>query len=417
MLFGANSQCCQALNDIISNPNVTVDEIIECQGVIPQFRNNHKELVEFLTRYENVKRLIEILRSDNNKRKHEIILKLFQSGNTSLHRVFADNLLLTEYAISVIDCTNENYNCYAVGIIFRLISRAFELWYDDMSEIFRLSDTIYRTIIIHFNNFCVFHSIKEIVKSSSKNIWLFMWYLFIALVGKDKDQYSLPRKKAIIKDITIDPALITKEHRTNILIILKSFLRLKLPQYEDFVVNLEKYVATKELDAELINFAISFPENEEITKRVLEIISKTKDYSSTIIQKSLEYLTYSEKFVSVETTIKLIVSMILNETTSNIALHFLSELLKCKLKDFKLEEIEELKQILGYLFNKFKDDNISMHLFYVYNISSIINAKESEEGQWKDYIKFVVKNIKQDMDIDESFSFDSNIYKIPNKYI
>ena len=109
--------------------------------------------------------------------------------------------------------------------------------------------------------------------------------------------------------------------------------------------------------------------------------------------------------------------MILNETTSNIALHFLSELLKCKLKDFKLEEIEELKQILGYLFNKFKDDNISMHLFYVYNISSIINAKESEEGQWKDYIKFVVKNIKQDMDIDESFSFDSNIYKIPNKYI
>ncbi|OHT16133.1 hypothetical protein TRFO_13461 [Tritrichomonas foetus] len=329
MMFGLNPKSLHEIEEALAQPNCTVDELLKCAGVTSQFRNGNPALISFLLNEKNAKRIFEIIHTNSNRSTQKSILALFQTSNTALHRLFADYLQITEYAISILESDMDHAN-FSVGIISRVVSRAFDLWPDDMSEIFRISKTLYKTLITHIDNICVYHSVQDMITDTHKGLWLFIWHCFRTLVGSEHEhEYQLIRRSALIDDSwKIDQSLITDLHRDHIINVLRLFFKLKLNCEETFAENVTRYILNQsEMTALLYSLALSLHPNEIIMKRAVNEIKTRNDFADPIIEKSLNYITFALSMVSNETLVDVISTVLLHENSSNLVLNALKTLL------------------------------------------------------------------------------------------
>lgn len=414
-MFGLNPRAVQEIEEALAKPDCSVDDLLKCPGVTSQFRNGNPNLVMFLLTEKNAKRIFEIIRTNPNRATQKALLALFQTSNTSLHRLFADNLVITEYAVNILEYPSDHGN-FGVGIISRILSRAFDLWPDDMSEVFRISKTIYKSLISHMDNVCIFHSVQDMITDSHKGLWLFMWYCFLALAGEDEHKYSLTRRAALIQDdVRVDPKIITPLHRDHIINLLRLFFKLKLNCELEFADNVTRYIIDQnEMTSLLYSLALTLPPNEIIMKRAVNEIIHCTDFKSPIIEQSLHYITKAIKMLSVEIIIGVTYIIISHHDSSNFVMNALQDLIEIVFQTLsendKAISKSNLKKIIMLEYNKLNEDDDPMHFAFLISISKICcSTDQKDDEMWDKFITTVVDPWLNNCDYDVDFRFDVNI--------
>lgn len=411
-MFGLNPRAVQEIEEALAKPDCSVDDLLKCPGVTSQFRNGNPNLVMFLLTEKNAKRIFEIIRTNPNRATQKSLLALFQTSNTSLHRLFADNLIITEYAVNILEHPSDHGN-FGVGIISRIISRAFDLWPDDMSEVFRISKTIYKSLISHMDNVCIFHSVQDMITDSHKGLWLFMWYCFLALTGENQDKYSLTRRAALIQaDVRVDPKIITPLHRDHIINLLRLFFKLKLNSEAEFAENVTRYIIDQsEMSTLLYSLALTLPPNEIIVKRAVNEIIRSTDFKNPIIEQSLHYISKAIKMVKVEIVIGVIYIIISHHDSSNFAMNALKDLIEIVFQNVDENDKEilkdNLKKIIMLEYSKINEDENPINFAFLISFSHIYSMNEKELDEiWKKFITAVVDPWLNNCDYDYEFHFD-----------
>lgn len=417
-MLGSNPKTVQEIEDALSQPNCTIDELLKCSGIASQIRNDNHCLIDFLLDEKNTKRIFEIIHTNSTRATQKSILGLFQTSNPVLHRTFADNLLITEYAVNMLDSPTTANSNYGVGIISRIISRAFDLWPDDMSEVFRISKTIYKTLIRHIHNTCVYHSIQDMITETHKGLWLFMWYCFRALTPKGSKDYHLTKRAALIDDdFEIDPNELTDLHRENILNILRLFFKLKLNAEGEFAENVITYIKNQnEMSTLSYTLALSLFPNEVLMNRAVHDLLTCTDFLDPKIEKALNYVAFSLKDtkISIDNLTTIFYLVLTHSESSNFVLNALNDLFEKALEHLegisKRTFVENVKKIIMVEFNKQKETYNPMHYSFLISLASKCGNQINEEEQWKNFILNVVQPWEEDLEYDEKFVFDiSNI--------
>lgn len=413
-MFGLNPRAVQEIDEALAKPDCSVDDLLKCPGVTSQFRNGNPNLVMFLLTEKNAKRIFEIIRTNPNRATQKALLALFQTSNKSLHRLFADNLIITEYAVNILEYPSEHGN-FGVGIISRVISRAFDLWPDDMSEVFRISKTIYKSLISHMDNVCIFHSVQDMITDSHKGLWLFMWYCFLALAGENENKYFLTRRAALIQDdVRVDQKLITPLHRDHIINLLRLFFKLKLASEGEFADNVIRYIVDqKQMSTLLYSLALSLPPNEIIMKRAVNEIIRSTDFKDPVIEQSLQYISKAIKMVPSQILIGIVYIIISHNDSSNFTMNALKDLIGIAFQYLEANEKEifadNLKKIIMFEYNKLNEEDNPIHYAFLISISYICSENEEKIDEiWQKFISSVVDPWLNNNDYDYEFHFDVN---------
>ena len=408
-MFGQNPKSLHEIEECLSQPDCTVDELLKCAGITSQFRNGNPSLIKFLQNEKNAKRIFEIIHSDPSRATQKSILSLFQTSNTSLHRLFAEYLVITEYAISILESDAAHKN-FSVGIISRIISRAFDLWPDDMSEVFRISKTIYKTLITHMDSICVFHSVQDMITETHKGLWLFMWHCFRTLVGEDEKKYRLTRRSAFIdNDLKVDQSLMTDLHKDHIITVLRLFFKLKLYAEEEFANNVVNYIIDQKNMSELLfSLALSLHPNEVLLHRAVNIILKSEHFIDPVIEKALNYIAFAIKIVDMKTIIGVTYATLEHHDASNFILSSLKSLVDVTLNHFNTEKneiITKLRRIIMLEYNKTSETENPLYFSFLISISISLLIGEQNDEQWSNYKRLVIDPWVNDENYDSSFRF------------
>lgn len=387
-MFGYSTQSVNDIKEALSKPDCSVDTLLQCHSITSQFRNGNPDLVEYLRKEANMKRLLELIHTNKEREVQKAILALFQTSNTSLHRVLAESITLAEYAASVADTTLDNTN-YSIGIISRIFSRAFDLWPDDMSEIFRLSKTLYRTVISHIDNLCIFHSVQSLISETHKEIWLFMWRCFQVLVDNSPEYKLVQKRLPIPENLVFEPGVITKYHKEHIIELLFLFFKLKLRSEEEFAQNVMKYLYSQELNSSLINLALTLSPDQTIAERIMNILDTNNDWLLPITEKCIEYLKHAIQFVPASFIVKVIEKVLTDNNVSNFAQYSAKALIVTAQEQniLQQEHIESLKKIIMSTYNAIAPDKEPTLLPFIMVFGYLIKIEEPE-NEYDPYTQF-----------------------------
>ncbi|OHT11477.1 hypothetical protein TRFO_19011 [Tritrichomonas foetus] len=433
-MFGLNPKSLHEIEEMLAQPNCTVDDLLKCTSVTSQFRNGNKKLIDFLLIEKNSMRIFEIIKNEPNRAIQKSILGLFQTSNTALHRLLADNINIAEYAISTLESTS-SHAVFSIGIMSRILSRAFDLWPEDMSEIFRISNTIYQTIIKHIDNECVFRTIQDLVTESHKGMWLLMWHLFRFLVGKDAAKYTLKHRKALIdNDLIVDSKYMTNVHREHILYLLKIFFNIKLSHESEFAANVTQYIIDytngqlNKMTTSLFGLVLKLHPNEEILNYAIDVIMNGGDFSDPLFDSAIQYVTFCVGIIYKHSKHENVISKIfyfvlMQNNVSNIILNSLKKMLLTVAEDASYREKyrilrEDAKQVIMVRFNRTKEIENPLFFSFLLCYASIIGCDEEEENdvQWQEFQKVVVEPWINDEEYDEKFCFVINETDLFEKY-
>jgi len=371
-----NKQAINEIEEALSSPNCTVDTLLRCGSLTSQFRNNNPGLITFLQKEENLKRIFEIIHTSDDKKIQKSILSLFQTSNTILHHSIAYSLPLSEYIIDAL----EDQSCisrYSFGIFSRILSRAFDIMPDEMSEIFRVSTKIYPTIIRNINNLCMFKLVQDLITDQHRGIWLFLWYEFLSIIPEDeRNEYNLPKREAIIRSsVPIPYNLITPTHRQNILENLKSYFKLRHGTDEEFEISIKKYINSQSsIDYLLYSVALYISPDENIKENAIKTIINSKD--SPEIEECFEYISHSYSIDDMDTIIKLFFCVLTSENITNFILASAKNLF-ISFDNYLYQESQELhdsfqKQIINILMYTYNTSNRSNHIIIPYVLTFCI---------------------------------------------
>ena len=418
-MFGLSPKYLHEIEEMLAQPNCSVDNLLKCSSLTSQFRNGNKDLVDFLCAEKNSMRIIEIIRDEESRVIQKSILSLFQTSNTSLHRLFADNLTLTEFAMSLVESKTSHAN-FSIGIMSRIISRAFDLWPDDMSEIFRISETIYLLIIKHFDNECLFHTVQDLITDSHKSVWLLIWHLFRFLAGEKEGNYRLKHRKALIdNNIKVDQSYMTEAHKNHILDILRNFFKLRLSEESEFAENVTQYIIDQGVvTAQLLSVALSLYPNEKILNYAISCIMNCTDFSELVLCRALQYVAFSYKFASSNDIGKIFFLILMQNDPSNFVLISLKAVLRSLVNDpEKLKLVsDDIKEIIMVKFNRTKEDSNPLLFSFLIAFSTMLSKDESNDSQWNEYIEKVIEPWNNDLDYSTDFYFKIDNADLFEKY-
>lgn len=421
------------------NPKPSLEEILACQCLVSQFRDNNEKLVARLMDEEVLKDLYHTVMITKEKSMQKLITSLFQTSNYALHEVFIKNLRITEYAISALDLDTVTGK-YAVGVISRFISRALDTWPEETSELFRVSKVIYPTIIKHIDESCVFQAVTDLINDTHPGITLFMWHLFMRLskkryIGKDRPQCVF-----LEPDLEINFEL-NESHKHNIIEILKLFFEYKNGKAEGFENCMMEFISeTDELIPSLFEVAKHIGPNNKVAQRTIEYIKKYYESDMCPLEKAISYLSICIDLIPIEIHEAIIFFSLTNERVTNFVLLSGEELAAslCKSKSVDTNSIKKnLTSIVAYAWNNMQNkiqhpESEQFHHLcpsvlvpFILDVGILLIDAETDVKGWKDFVCKLLSRWKSgteceaadefgpDSMLDLSFVFESGDWDQP----
>lgn len=387
------------------NPKPSLEELLSCQCIVSQFRDNNERLVARLTEEEIQMELYHTIMTTKEKAKQKLITSLFQTSNYALHEVFIKNLKITEYAISALDLKTVTGK-YAVGIISRFITRAMDTWPEEASELFRVSQKIYPTVIKHINESCVFQAVNDLINDTHPGLTLFMWHLFTAISNKKYTGKERPQCAFLESDLELDFE-ITESHQYCIIELLKLFFEFKKGKAEGFENCLMEFISeTETLLPSLFELAKHIGPNEKVVKRTIEYIKCHFEDESCPLEKPISYLSICTDLVPLETLESIMFFSLTNERVTNFVLLSSEELASSLCKSSKIEAKKDFTSIIAYAWNnmqnkihhpdaeQFHHFNASVLMPFILDIGVFLIDTETDIKGWKDFVEKLVKRWK-----------------------
>jgi hypothetical protein len=430
---------------LLEKPNVTTEQLLRCPNISQQFRAENRKLLSRLVNREGMCEIIEVIRRTPDRNFQKSIFSLFQTNNTSFHQLFADDQLLTESVISILNDTNSPLAGYAEGVVSRLLSRAMDLWSDELSDIFRLSKTIYPTAIRHLTNSVVFQFVLDAMAESHPGIVIFLWNCFIAVRGRKAEPIPKSKRPKLVystRDVTIDfdisPAL-----RNSIILILKNYFETSKNKDKELGQAILDHISVlpeEEFTEKWYDLAKAIGPSREIALRAYRVCC-TQSSEVKLCERALGYLAVGAEVLNLQRVEKVLLCTMIDDRITNIGyigwLNIIKmycppiatppssrgqwqlkdnskdeQILKEKVpKEIKEQFQNEMTSILGFLWNRFRarNDIDRMKRSFVMEAAVLIEEPLGPIARWKEFRQWIRmwKNAEANW---SSTPFDGDLY-------
>ena len=288
-LFGADPDSVAEIDAVLASPDCSVAALLRCRSLVNLFRAGHPGLAAFLKSEPGMRQLLHLIHTTGDRKTQATLLSLFQTSNTGLHRALAESITLTDYAITVLN-DRRDVARFSVGVISRIVAKAFDLWPDDMCEIFRLSKHLYPNIVQNIDRLCVFHCAQTLVTVLHGDAWLFVWRCWLVAVWPA--EFRLETKYVPERE-PIDRSVITKRHVSHILELMRLFLKSRRDDEErEIAERVLEWVRTTEITADVLRLALVLEKDAGVAKRVVQFVTECKDFMTEVFWMAVEYLAY-----------------------------------------------------------------------------------------------------------------------------
>lgn len=407
MAFRQKSNDVDTLFD--KEPKPSIEQLLNCQSLVEQYRSNNKRLISRLMEEDIQFDLYKFILETKEKAKEKLFTSLFQTSNNLLHEVFCKNIRITEFIISQLDSTPEPSN-FKIGIITRLISRAFDIWPEETSELFRVSKILYPIIIKHLDKSSVFQSIADFMNDTHPGLTLFIWHCFMAISKKKYEGENRPLCVYLESDLELDFA-ITDKHIYNIINLLKQFFEFKEGKaggMENCVID---YISeTSDLNPELFAVAKFIGPNEKVAKAALNCIQKYHHDKSHNIEQAICYLTICTNLVGFDTLESIVFFLLTKENPTSFILIALEQLATELTKHSSHDQNQyknDLVSLVACVWYKLQNlpllenedfdvsTNSDVMRPFILNLGLLALDAESEVSGWKDFCEKCLNSWKE----------------------
>ena len=414
-MFGLSKQAVNEIETALQDPNCTVDTLLKCSSLTCQFRNGNKKLLEFLQKEQNARRIFEIIHTESNRKTQRTILGLFQTSNTTLHRLLADNIPLCEFALSILE-KESPLREFSFGIISRVFSRAFDLWPDDMSEVMRTSNYCYRLATKHVNNVCVFHLLQDLMTETHKGSALWLWHGFMSMIPEEgRHEYSWPKRELLIREeLFMKPEELGPDHRRNIMHLMVVCFRNKIKAGRDVAESQFRAMVLKWLKkiepSTLFYFrlAATLEPDRQIHEKAMKMLEES-DLGTVIADAAVKYLTKAVQVAKVEDILKILYLLLTRDDVANLTLSAGKQLLAAALEREALAVpvAEAAKKIVAYAYTRINDDNRHLLLPFIIKFATMLKIDGARDfsPEWIEFGKKVADPWLEGEEYDETFTF------------
>lgn len=309
MFFGSAPKESPLLNQILEPEKIETDRkgvlinVVKCPDTSTQYRQNNSKLLDFLLDPRTIEVIFDLVENNEDRSIHKNIMSLYQSSNTSLHRIFAENLDLAEKGIQSLEIDNPHTNGYGAGMISRFLGRAFDLYSVCIHDVFNVSTKIYPIILRNVHRTVVFQNVSDLVNDQlHPGLRMFLWYALLSISPENDRKFLISEHNPAFAlhenyvDNIVD--LLGDEfslHRKNILILLKLYFE-ATKKYRDnsftcFVIewiNLQD-VYNHSFDPMIFDIASEIGPEIRIASKAFYFVDKEKD-NTLLIERATFFL-------------------------------------------------------------------------------------------------------------------------------
>lgn len=404
-------------------------KVLQCSDTSAQYRQANSRLIGFLLDPETVKTIFELVGTSSIRADHKNLMSLYQSSNTSLHRVFADDKNLTQIAVNTLESTDKQTEGYAAGMISRFIGRAFDLWPEDTTEIFFASTNIFAIVIKNVHRSVVFQVAADLMNDASHpGLKLFLWYSLLAISKPDEREDLLKNHRpqfAFFEEATLwdgnpenrgqfvdlsGPEY--KLHRQNIISLLRQYFE-AMKKYRDNTFSktviqwiIKQDATLEEFEPSIFDLASEIGADIAISKMAFKVISSSQNH--LLVERATNYLAHCVPLVKeTDENKKLekfsLLQIVYRNLTNNELSCFALQATHALSKSF-LELIPETKfeisNIMGYAWTEYtkieKDQRMNYKPYaFILDLALIFANTEKpieiELEGWKEFVDAVIK--------------------------
>lgn len=394
LAFGSDHESLDEINTALEDPNCSVDSLLKCRGILVHLRCGHAKLLEFLKTEESMKRLFFLIHTTTNRSDQAALLSLFQTSNTSLHRTLAESITLTDYALSIIDEETENSK-FSLGVITRILAKAFDLWPEDMLEVFRLSKTMPVKCIEHMNSLSLFHCAQHLISAQMPDVSTFMWRCW--------EVVAWPRHVSITSQYhpgaDIDRSKITPRHIANLMELLCLYFKMKKDDEDkELAEQILLWFREVELTPLRIKLALVLPKDKTVTEKAIELVKTCTNYEDELFWRAVEYLVYDHEDCPMEVVIDLLKICLMCEKVSDFGRMEIRNLFSKK----SCEDSIEIQKLIAKAFSEHRDNPTLLP--FIMSCASLVNSTVFI-AQWMDFRLEVVDKYMNDEVWSTDFSF------------
>ena len=398
-LFGCSQETLDEINKVLDDPTCSVDSLLCCRGLVAQVRCENPRLQEFFKREDSMKRIFCLIHTSSDRAQQASLLSLFQTSNTCLHRALAESITLADYAMSILDKDTENAK-FSAGVVTRIFAKAFDLWPEDMSEVFRLSKTLSITCIEHIDLLSVFYCAQQVVSVLASDVWVFLWRC-LSVVAWPR-QFSLNCKYVPMLG-EIDRSKITPRHIQNLMELLRLFFKArKDDDDQEFAENVRAWLRQVDLTADRLKLALVLARDSVLAQKVIDFIHECTDYEDELFWRAVEYLVYDSDDCPTDELVHLLKLCLTHENVSNFA--------RIEIKNlFMAKDWGSTLQIQALIAKAYTEhaDNPQL-LPFILACSAHVTGPEFIPG-WPDFCEKVVDKYLSDEPWEDAFKFPINV--------
>ena len=360
-----------------------------------------------------------------------------------MHRIFAESIPLTEYALSVLTSPTD-HNMYAAGTISRIFQRAIDLWPNEIYDVFHYSDKLYLTVIENIDKDVVYMTLLDSLTDEKEYFTELMWYIFLALVKTSNEKNPSnqinfehpPRKCFLSKDYYAKlPTFGNSNCKIlNAINVLKQYFSLKKKDIEDFCEYVLEFIIKQAKSDHIqtvfhyqyFDLAKEIGHNEELQEISINLIKQAAklpenappssiSLRSPLVISALSYLEVCATHLGEKNLKPLVVSMI-DDRNTQFGLLSTVKIIKAATSSYtELEWFRHFKDLMGRLiacaWNKYHIDQ-PLIVSILIDISLLLSVDESSNPsyainlkEWKraDFILSAVVEQSEKFDFDLVF--------------
>lgn len=437
----------------LGKEGVTLEEVLSAADLATQYRTNNPKLMEYFQKPATQHELIELTRTMSRRELLKYVIGLFQSSNTYLHSLFANNLQLINESTKCID--DSPNGGYGIGLISRFLARAFDLWPAEVSEILRLGDHTYSALLRNLNRSVIYQAITDLINPVYKGIHVFCWNMFLVLTLElpEECQNIIRQQYLTIKTIgerdlfdEIKDMKFTDEHKFNISELLKMYFHIPKNDWVDDDARIHFQVFEKAFNFFMINIpdakfhpkyyevAAEFQEyNFDLGKRAIKDIKnkETQEENQQLVETALTYLShlisknvsgdavFAEKEYLFSESVKIIRNILINQKCTCFVLDGCTKLVASLIEQNSKISQKYLPQILIRAHHCIKERNeVHQKQPFVYLMAFMLKdcqqfgSKKNEIVKWETGKELTADKINEevlpiyDQSLDENEDFE-----------
>lgn len=373
------------------HPDADIEDVLSQEDLYTAFRKNNPYLIGyFLGKERNkpggelrMKKIIKHIMETKNKEVQKKFFSLYQMSNTCLHRAFADSTELIETIFEYIDQT-DIYKQYAFGEFSRILSRAIDLWPEEIWYVFWKIKGALPKVIKNLDSTCIYKSIIDRFNQKNYyNISNLMWYIFLSFIPSERAQKYLQKPPSFTifispvddlknnKDLLLElHNSLKKCHKLNLISLLIEYFKCMSDKINEFKYIVLDFVATAkedevneeeviekdgeqqtvklELYPRLFEIAKYIGDDKDVINKALEVMRLCDDTSSLKFQYCIQYLSICYDVLELD-QINEIVERSLNEKSRQFTITSILNLVsfvieddECFIKQFKRKTIAKV---------------------------------------------------------------------------